>query len=82
MSGDVNVLEITPAKSESVSLESKKVLCQTRDPTRVLARLGLIKRASSNPELSISLSENYFSGGHPIKAAGRKLPKSASLDKE
>ena len=77
VSGGVKVLEITPVKSESESLDGKKVLCQTRDLTRALIRQGIISRASSNPELSISLSENYFCGGHPIKP---KLRRPTSLD--
>ena len=52
--GGVMVLEITPAKSESGRLDGKIVLCQTRDLTRALTGRGMVSRASSNPELSIS----------------------------
>ena len=77
VSGGIKVLEITPARSEPESLEGRKLLCQTRDLTRAMTGRGMISRASSNPELSISLSENYFCGGHPVKP---RMKRSASLD--
>ena len=41
ISGDIKVLEIIPAKSESECLDGRKVLYQTRDLTRALTGHGI-----------------------------------------
>ena len=80
VSDGIGGLKMTPVKVGSDSYEERRLLHQTADLTRALERRGIIRRANSNPELSLSLTKNAMYSDFTALGYITPLKRSSSLD--